>query len=130
LQHVYVDGFTETGTSGVTALSFGGQTQNSLVSQLGWRVSTNLDAWQPFLEANWNHEWADRNRTVSTSLTSVAAPTYTMDAAPMPSDWATLSLGAFYRLSPRTILRGAMSAMFANPQMEIYGGELGLNVCF
>jgi outer membrane lipase/esterase len=130
LQHVYVDGFTESGASGVTALAFGGQTQNSLVSQLGWRVLMNLDAWQPFVEANWNHEWADRNRTVLTSLTSVAAPSYTMDAAPMPSDWATLSLGAYYRLSPRAILRGAMSAMFASPQMEIYGGELGLNVGF
>jgi hypothetical protein len=48
----------------------------------------------------------------------------------MPSDWATLSLGAYYRLSPRAILRGALSAMFADSQMEIYGGELGLNVIF
>ena len=38
LQQVHVDGFTETGTSGVTALSFGSQTRDSFVSQLGWRV--------------------------------------------------------------------------------------------
>ena len=38
LQQVCVDGFTETGTSGVTALSFDGQTRDSVVSQLGWRV--------------------------------------------------------------------------------------------
>ena len=130
LQHVCVGGFTESGTSGVTALAFGGQTQDSAVSQLGWRVLVNLDNWQPFVEANWNHEWVNGDRLVTTSLTTVAAPSYTMDAAPMPTDWATVSLGAYYRLSPRAIVRGAMSAMFADPQMQIVGGELGLNVSF
>jgi len=135
MQQVYVDDFTETGNSGVTALSFGSQTRNSLVTQLGWRVLVDRGNLQPFAEANWNHEWADRNRTVSASLTSVAptssyTPSYFLDAAPVASDWATLSLGAFYKLSPRAILRGAASAMLANPQMENYGGELGLNVSF
>ncbi len=58
MQQVRLNGFTEAGTSGVTALSFGGQTRNSLVSQLGWRGSVDLGNWQPFAEADWNHEWA------------------------------------------------------------------------
>ena len=86
--------------------------------------------WQPFAEAKWNHEWADTDRTVTTSLTSVAAPSYTMDAVPVVSDWATASLGTSYKLSSRVMLRGAVSAMFINPQMTSYGGELGLNVSF
>jgi hypothetical protein len=39
-------------------------------------------------------------------------------------------LGAYYQLGPRAILRGAVTAMSSNSQMESVGGELGLNVCF
>jgi outer membrane lipase/esterase len=53
-----------------------------------------------------------------------------MDAAPVVSDWATSSLGAFYELNSRVTLRGAASAMFINPQMITCGGEVSLNVSF
>jgi outer membrane lipase/esterase len=130
LQQVYVNGFTETGTSGVTALSFGSQTRGSLISQLGWRVLADAGNWQPFAEAKWNHEWADKNRMVTASLTSVAAPSYSIAAAPVASDWATAALGAVYKLNSQMMLRGAVSAVFLNPQVISYGGELGLNIGF
>jgi outer membrane lipase/esterase len=130
LQQVRLNGFTETGTSGVTALSFGDQTRNSFVSQLGWRGSAELGNWQPFAEAEWNHEWGGRNRTLTASLTSIAAPSYTELAAPVASDWATVLLGVSYKLTPQVILRGAVMTMFANPQVISYGGELGVNVSF
>jgi outer membrane lipase/esterase len=130
LQEVHLDGFTETGTSGVTALSFASQTRHSLVSQLGWRVLVDIGNWQPFLEAKWNHEWADKDNTVTASLTSVAAPSYTMDAAPVASNWATASLGTSYKLNSRVTLRGVFLATFLNPQVRSYGGELGLSISF
>jgi outer membrane lipase/esterase len=134
VQQVHVDGFTESGATGVTALAFGNQTQDSVVSQLGWRVWTDLDRWRPFAEMDWDHEWAGSGRTVTATLTSFSSPyytpTYTMDAAPVAYDWATLSLGTYYRLNSRVVLRGAASAMFINPQMATVGGELGLNFCF
>jgi outer membrane lipase/esterase len=46
------------------------------------------------------------------------------------SNWATAWLGVAYKLTPQVILRGAVSAEFANPQMISYGGELGLSVSF
>ncbi|MEI8374416.1 MAG: autotransporter domain-containing protein [Planctomycetota bacterium] len=131
MQEVRVDGFTENGTTGVTALSFDGQTRESFVSQLGWRVSADLGRLRPFVEASWNHECAGKDRTVTAWLTSsTVAPSYTMDAVPMVSDWATSSLGAYYTLNPRVILRGAASAMYINPQMITCGGEFGINVSF
>ena len=130
LQQVRLNGFTETGTSGVTALSFGSQTRNSFVSQLGWRGSVDLGDWQPFAEADWNHEWGGKNRTVTASLTSITAPPYSAAAAPVASDWATVLLGVSYKLTPQVILRGAVSAVVVNPQVISYGGELGLNVSF
>jgi len=130
MQDVRVDGFTETG-SGVTALSFDGQTRESFVSQLGWRISGDMGRLRPFAEANWNHECAGKDRTVTAWLTSsTVAPSYTMDAVPTVSDWATLSLGANYSLKSRMMLRGAVSTMFIDPQMITCGGELGLNVGF
>ena len=130
LQQVHLDGFTETGTSGVTALSFDSQIRDSFVSQLGWRVLTDIGNWQPFVEVEWNHEWADRNNTVTASLTSVAAPSYTMDAAPVPSNWATASLGTSYKLNSRVTLRGVFLSTFLNSQVRSYGGELDMNISF
>jgi hypothetical protein len=51
-------------------------------------------------------------------------------ATPVAFDRATTWLGAAYRLNSQVILRGAVSTVFANPQVIGYGGELGVNVSF
>lgn len=130
MQKVWLDGFTETGASGVSALSFDSITRDSLVSQLGWRASLDLGQWQPFAEAKWNHEWAERDRTVTASLTTVAAPAYSMAAVPVASDWATTSLGASYKLNSRVMLRGEASAVVFSSEVTSYGGELGVSISF
>lgn len=130
VQRAHVDSFTENGLTGVTALAFGGQTRESLVTQLGWRACVGSGALRPFAEMNWNHECAGKYRTIATALTTVEAPSYSMDAVPAVSDWATSSLGARYELSPRVMLRGAASAMFINPQMTTVGGDVSLSVGF
>jgi outer membrane lipase/esterase len=130
MQRAYVSAFSENGTSGVTALSFDSQLRDSAVGQLGWRLWADLNRWRPFVEGNWNHEFGERFRTVTTSLTTVSAPSYTMDAIPAASDWATLSLGSFYQINSRLMLRGAASATFINPQMTTCGGEVGLSAGF
>ena len=130
LQQVRIDGFTETGSSGVTALSFGSQTRGSAVTQLGWRVSLDAGNWQPFADVEWNHEWADKNRTITASLTSIAAPSWSSAAAPIAANWASGSVGVSYRINPQVIVGAAASAEFINPRATSYGGELGLNVSF
>jgi outer membrane lipase/esterase len=129
LQQVHLRGFTETGDSGVTALSFTGQTRNSLVSQLGWRILGDIGKWQPFAQARWNHEWGDKHKSVTASLTSVFAPTYTMAASPVASNWADAWLGTNYQINSHVSLRGAFLATICD-RRESYGGELGLNVSF
>jgi outer membrane lipase/esterase len=130
LQDVHVGAFTETSNTGLTALSFGVQTRSSFVTQLGWRISMDKDRFRPFAEAAWNHECSGYGRTVTATLTSAEAPSYSMDAVPVVADWATSSLGACYELNPQVMLRGAASAMFINPQMITCGGEFGLNFSF
>jgi outer membrane lipase/esterase len=51
-------------------------------------------------------------------------------AAPVASDWVSAWFGAAYKLNAQAILRGAISTVFANPQVISYGGELGVNVSF
>lgn len=130
LQQVHVNAFTETGATGITALSFGAQTRESFVTQLGWRACLDMGSLRPFAEASWNHECAGKDWTVTTSLTSVGAPSYIMDGVPAVGDWATTSLGAFYELNSRVMLRGAASAMYINPQMTTIGGDVGINISF
>ena len=129
-QQVTVKGFTESGTSGVTALSFGRQTRDSLVSQLGWRVLADVGRFRPFVEATWNHEFADPNRKVKAALTSAPAAPYSMATQPLNADWATASVGTSFKVNDRVMLRGAFSTMAFNPQTISYGGELGLSVSF
>jgi outer membrane lipase/esterase len=130
LQQVRLNGFTESGTTGVTALSFGGQTQGSAVTQLGWRGAMDLGKWRPFAEVAWNHEWASANRWITTSLTSIAAPSYVMPAAAIAKNWASAMLGASYRLTPQVALLGSLSAAVFNPQLASYGGDVGINIAF
>lgn len=130
LQRVTIKGFTETGTSGVTALSYGEQKRDSDVTQLGWRVLADLGRFQPFAEAKWNHELADPNRMVKAALTTITAPAYSMNAVPVTTDWGAVQLGTSFKVSDRVMLRASVSTMFSNPQVATYGGELGVNVSF
>ncbi|MEI8344611.1 MAG: autotransporter outer membrane beta-barrel domain-containing protein, partial [Candidatus Omnitrophota bacterium] len=130
IQKVYLDGFSETGSTGVTALTFASQTRDSMVGQLGWRVSADMDRWQPFAEMKWNHEWFDEGNTVTTSLNTVSAPSYTMDGVSIASDWATASIGAAYKVTSQMTLQGTFSTVFLSEQVASYGGELGLSISF
>jgi outer membrane lipase/esterase len=130
LQEVRIKGFTETGVSGVTALTYADQTRDSAVSQLGWRVLADLGKWQPFAEAAWNHEWANTDRMVRAAITTAAAAPYSMACAPVATDWATASVGTSYKINEQWMLRGTLSATAFNPQTVSYGGELGVSISF
>ena len=130
VQEVQLNGFTETGTSGITALSFNSQTRDSEVTQLGWRGSMAMGNWRPFAETVWNHDWCDKNREVTALLTTVSAPSFSLSAAPVATDWGTISLGTSYRITPKTILWADLSEVFASSETNNYGVELGLTVSF
>jgi len=129
-QEARIDGFTEHGTTGVTALSFNSQTRDSQITQLGWRGSIELGALKPFAEATWNHEWNDDDRIVTAALTSVSAPSYDTLATPVASDWGIATIGAAYKISPEMQVWGAFSEVFGSSENTNYGGQLGLSMSF
>jgi outer membrane lipase/esterase len=132
LQRVYVDGFTETdafaSTGGLTALSFAGQLRNSAVSELGYQASADLGRWRPFAKLAWNHELASLDRSVTASLTTVAAPAYAMPAVISGRDWATGTVGAAVSIAPGTTAYASFSGQAGQTNVINYGGQIGVNV--
>ena len=124
-QQVRVGGFTESG--GFTALSFGDQVRDSAVTALGYKVTTDFGKLQPFVQVLWNHELADLNRTVTASLTTIDAPSYTMPAVVLGRDWATASIGTTVTLSKAFIGLASFTAQAGQTGVTTYGGRVGLN---
>jgi len=129
-QEARIDGLTEHGMTGATALSFESQDRDSQLTQLGWRGAVDLGAWKPFAEATWNHEWNNDDRTLRTSLTSVSAPSYISVSTPIASDWGAATIGTSYKFNEQTSLWGAFSSSFGSNEADNYGGEIGLRVSF
>ncbi len=132
LQRVDVNSFTETdqfaSVGGFTALSFDKQIRYSAVTELGYQASVDVGKWQPFVKAAWNHEFADPNRLVTASLTSVAAPSFSMPAVQLGTDWATGIAGTRFVLGEGTSAYAAIVSAFAQHHVTDFGGQIGINV--
>jgi outer membrane lipase/esterase len=131
LQKSTVDGFTETNPSGApTALSFGNQTRNSNISELGYLVNFQFDMWQPFIRATWNHELANTDRNITSSLTSVTAPSYTMPAVQFGNDWGSAMMGVNVKFTPTFRAYALVSTQFSQKNQTNTSGSVGINVGF
>ena len=132
LQRVYIDGYTETdpfaAVGGFTALSFASQTRDSAVSELGYQASVKLGNWAPFAKLTWDHEFGGANRTVTASLTSIAAPSYYMPAVIPGTDWMTLSAGTSVRLERGVTGFAMFTGELAQNNVTSYGAQVGVNV--
>ena len=132
LQRVAVNGFTETdqfaSIGGFTALSFDNQVRYSAVSELGYQASVDVAKWQPYIKATWNHEFADPNRLVTASLTTIAAPSFSMPAVQLGTDWGTGIAGTRYSLGTGTSAYAAVISAFAQHHVTDFGGQIGINV--
>ncbi|HEY2528277.1 MAG TPA: autotransporter domain-containing protein [Xanthobacteraceae bacterium] len=128
LQRIYVDGFTE--ASGITALSFDDQIRNSAVSELGYQVSYDAGQLRPYAKLVWNHELASTDRSVTASLTTIAAPSFSLPAVVLGKDWGTATLGAEVPISDRVKGYAAFTSEFAQNSTNFYSAQVGLNVSF
>ncbi|MGA7322984.1 MAG: autotransporter outer membrane beta-barrel domain-containing protein, partial [Rhodomicrobium sp.] len=127
-QNVNVSGFTESGS--FTSLGFGNQTRESAVGQFGYKASFNWSNIQPFAQVTWNHEFADANRNVTASLTTIAAPSYSLPAALLGKDWGEAKGGFTFDLGGGVKFLTVGSADFGQSSATVYGGQIGFNVAF
>jgi outer membrane lipase/esterase len=132
LQHIHVDGYTEADPfatiGGFTALSFADQTRDSAVTELGYRASVAIGIWQPFAKLVWNHELADTDRSVTASLTSTIAPSYSMPAVILGKDWGTGTIGTTATIAKGVTAYATFSDQFVQRNVVAYGGQVGVNI--
>ncbi|HUI94427.1 MAG TPA: autotransporter domain-containing protein [Xanthobacteraceae bacterium] len=135
LQRISVDGFAETdpftndGSNGFTALSYGSQLRNSAVSELGYQASTTVGRWHPFAKLVWNHEFASTDRLVTASVPEIAfAAPFSLPAVIFGKDWATATFGTTAMLGAGITAYASVSSALGQSDVVTYGGQLGLSV--
>ena len=124
-QHTLVGSYSETGS--FTSLNYGTQKRESDVSNVGYRLNIDLGAWQPYAEADWDHEWARLDRMVMASLTTTSAPPFSMPAVVLGRDWASVTLGTQYRLTSSLSASASTNAEIGQSNATNFGGLVGIN---
>ena len=128
LQSAWIAGFTESGS--FTSVAFGDQTRNSEVSVLGYQANFDWGMWHPFAQVVWDHEFNSLNRVVTASLTTIAAPSYSMPAVVPGRDWATASVGTQVTINRSWSALASFTAQVGEQNVTNYGGLIGLNYAF
>jgi outer membrane lipase/esterase len=123
-----IDGFTEAGN--LTSLQFGGQNINAQVGSVGYQVQATVGAWLPFAKAMYNHHLGNTDRVITTTLTSVTAPSYTMPAVSYGRDWANLTAGIGYQIDPKTVIRAHVMQQVAQQGVDSYTATMSVSSYF
>lgn len=124
-QQARVNGFIESGS--FTSLSFGTQTRNSEVGALGYQARFDWGQWHPFAQVMWDHEFDPLDRMVTASLTTIAAPSYSMPAVVLGRDWATATIGTQITLTPAWSALASFTGQLGEDHATSFGGLIGLN---
>jgi outer membrane lipase/esterase len=128
LQQARIGGFTESGS--FTSLSFGSQVRNSEAGVLGYQARLDWGRWHPFAQIVWDHEFDPLDRMVTASLTTIAAPSYSLPAVVLGRDWATATLGTQVTLTPAWSGLTSFTAQLGQNHATVFGGLVGLNYAF
>jgi outer membrane lipase/esterase len=128
VQQARVNGFTESGS--FTSLSFGNQLLNSDVSLLGYQANLQWGMWRPFAQVVWDHDFASRNGVVNASLTTIAAPGFSLPAVVVGQDWATATAGTEIKFTPSLTGLASFWAQLGQSNVTNVGGILGLSYAF
>lgn len=128
LQKVHIAGFTETGS--FTSLTFGDQARDSAITALGYRASFEMGPLRPFAQVVWDHELASTDRQVTASLTTIAAPSYSLPAVEVGRDWATATAGINVQIGGGLTGLASFTAQVGQSGVTNYGGLIGLNYAF
>jgi outer membrane lipase/esterase len=97
-------------------------------SALGYRASFDWRDWHPFV---WNHEFDPLNRLVTAaSLTTIAAPSYSLPAVVLGRDWATATVGTEVRIDRSWTGLASFTAQLSQQNVTNFGALIGLNYAF
>jgi outer membrane lipase/esterase len=79
----------------------------------------------------WNHEFDNTaNRTVTASLTTLAAPSYSLPIVQLGRDWASAVVGTTVTITRDWTGLAAFNAQLGQNGTTNFGGRLGINYAF
>jgi len=126
--NTYINGFAESGN--FTSLQFGSQNINSQVGSVGYQAQSKYGDWLPFAKAVYNSELGNMDRLVTTSLTTISAPSYTMPAIGYGRNWTNLTAGIGYQIDPKTVIRASFTQQVSQQSVNAYTAVVSLNAHF
>jgi outer membrane lipase/esterase len=123
-----INGFTEAGN--FNSLQFGSQNINAQVGSVGYQAQAKVGEWLPFAKAIYNSQLGNIDRLITTSLTTIAAPSYTMPALSYGRNWTNLTAGIGYQIDPKTVIRASFTQQVAQQSVNSYNAVVSLNSHF
>ena len=120
-----IDGFTESGN--FNSLSFAGQHINAQVGSAGYQAQAQFGDWLPFTKVLYNHHLNNTDRVVTTTLTTVTAPSYTMPAVRYGQDWVSLTASLGYQIDPKTVIRTTWTQQVAQSNVDVFSAMVAVS---
>ncbi len=100
-QEAKVYAWSENGATS-TAMSFGHQKRESLVSSLGWQASGNLGWLRPFARVTWEKDYNNNDRSISAGLVTMPG-TFSLPAFKTDDNYVLFNVGASADLGARAV---------------------------
>jgi len=123
-----INGFTESGN--FNSLQFSSQNINAQVASVGYQAQSKWGSWLPFAKAVYNSQLGNLDRNITTMLTTVTAPSYTMPAMSYGRSWTNLTAGIGYQFDPKTVARASFTQQVSQQNVNSYSAMLSLNSYF
>jgi outer membrane lipase/esterase len=131
-QSIKVNGYTEGGNDS-TAMYFGRQQRDALISSLGWRL---MGSWKvndlqmaPFVELAWNHDGKADPRSVRAGLSSMGG-SFALSGYTPDKTWGSANIGLSAQLTPSVTSWIAVNSRFSDSTQKDNSVNLGFKVAF
>jgi len=123
-----INGFTESGN--YNSLQFASQNINAQVGSAGYQVNAKFGDWMPFAKATYNSQLANMDRNITTTLTTISAPSYTMPAIAYGTNWTNLTIGLGYEIDPTTVIRASYTQQISQQNVNSYNAAVNITSHF
>ncbi|QAU24158.1 autotransporter domain-containing protein [Dyella sp. M7H15-1] len=131
-QNIHIDGYNESGND-ATAMWFGRQERNALISTLGWRLQGhwqyNAVNLQPYVELGWNHDSRASTDMVTAGLNSMNG-SFEMAGFTPDKNWGSANVGLVAQFTPNLSGWIAYNGHFSDNSQRYNAINLGMKFGF
>lgn len=131
-QTIKVNGYQESGQDS-TAMYFGRQQRDALISELGWRLQGQWKvgelAMSPYVELAWNHDSKADPSEITAGLNSMGG-TFTLSGYAPDKTWGSADIGLSAQLTPTVTSWIAVNSRFSDSTQKDNSVNLGFKVAF